>query len=179
MIEVIILAIALSMDAFAVSIALGSRHHGCTKLLAIMVAIYFGFFQGLMPLIGYFCSESFLIGFASYATWFSFALLCLISLKMIYESMNEAIDHNVATFNHRVILTLAIATSIDTIVVGFTIPLLDTKPFITCFIISITTMFVCCAGVYIGAKGLLWLKNKAEFFGGVLLISVGLKVAFF
>jgi putative Mn2+ efflux pump MntP len=167
------------MDAFAVSIGLGSKHEDCTKSLAIMVAIYFGILQGIMPLIGYLSSESFLKGFASYAHWFSFSLLLLIGIKMIYESMNDGIEHDIAKFSHRIILMLAIATSIDAMAAGFTLPLLDVNPFISCLIIGITTLIFSWAGVLVGAKSGTWLESKAELFGGVLLILVGLKIVFF
>lgn len=88
MIEVVILAIALSMDAFAVSIGLGSKKVVNAKLLRIKAAIYFGFFQGFMPILGYFSGKGLSSWIEDYAPWIAFILLVLIGGKMIYESLS-------------------------------------------------------------------------------------------
>ena len=98
MLEVIILAIALSMDAFAVAIGLGSKHIKQTKSIALMSGIYFGIFQGLMPLIGYLGGKGVLGWIEEYAHWVAFALLILIGAKMIYESLQEGIEEDIARF---------------------------------------------------------------------------------
>ena len=95
MIEVVILAVALSMDAFAVSIGLGSKHVKNTKSLMLMSGIYFGLFQGLMPLIGYLGGMGVLGWIEDYARWVAFFLLLLIGCKMIYESVSEGIEEDI------------------------------------------------------------------------------------
>lgn len=176
MIEVIILSIALSMDAFAVSIGLGSKHTKSTKSLALMAGLYFGLFQGLMPLIGYMGGKGVLGWLESYATWIAFLLLLLIGAKMIYESFAEGVEEDIAKITHRVMLILAIATSIDAMAAGFSLTLLDVNPFIACLIIGVTTLVFSWIGVFVGKKSGTWLESKAELFGGVVLILIGLKI---
>lgn len=176
MIEVLILAIALSMDAFAVSIGLGSKNKSKIRALALMSAIYFGLFQGAMPLIGYLAGKGILGWVDSYAPWIAFVLLVFIGVKMIYESLSENIEDDIKKITHRVMLILAIATSIDAMAAGFTLTILDVNPFIACFIIGIVTFIFSWIGVYIGSKSGTWLESKAELLGGVTLILIGLKV---
>ena len=176
MIEVLLLAIALSMDAFAVSIGLGSKHKISRASLALMSGIYFGLFQALMPLIGYLGGKGVLGWVEEYASLISFLLLALIGGKMIFESFDEGIEEDITNITHKVMLMLAIATSIDALAAGFVLTLIDINPFIACFIIGITTFAFSYMGVFIGAKSGAWLESKAELFGGVVLILIGLKI---
>lgn len=178
MIEVLILAIALSMDAFAVSIGLGSKHKKKPVSLALMSGIYFGLFQALMPLIGYMGGRGIMGWVESYAPWIAFLLLSLIGGKMIYESFSEGIEEDIAIITHRVMLILAIATSIDAMAAGFSLALLEVNPFIACMIIGATTFGFSWAGVFVGTKSGTWLESKAEIFGGVVLILIGLRILF-
>jgi putative Mn2+ efflux pump MntP len=175
-IEVVILAVALSMDAFAVSIGLGSRHIKKTASLAMMSGIYFGTFQALMPLIGYLGGKGVLGWVESYAPWIAFLLLSLIGGKMIYESFAEGVEEGIAIITHRVMLALAIATSIDAMAAGFSLTLLEVNPFIACMIIGLMTFCFSWVGVFVGTKSGTWLESKAELFGGVVLILIGLKI---
>ena len=179
MLEVIILAIALSMDAFAVSVGLGSKNAKNTKTLALLASIYFGLFQGLMPLIGYFGGKGVIGWVESYTHWIAFFLLLLIGGKMIYESMYEGIEEDIAQITHKVLLVLAIATSIDAIAAGFTLNLLEVNPLIACGIIGATTFLFSWSGVFVGVKSGVWLESKAELLGGVILIAIGFKILFF
>ena len=95
MIELLILAVALSMDAFAVSIGLGAKHNSRIMHLSLMSAVYFGLFQGVMPLIGYLGGKGVLGWVESYASWIAFLLLLLIGIKMIYESFSESIEEDI------------------------------------------------------------------------------------
>ncbi|MEP1448870.1 MAG: manganese efflux pump MntP family protein [Paraglaciecola sp.] len=176
MIEVLLLAIALSMDAFAVSIGLGSKQKTRPMFLALLASVYFGVFQGLMPLIGYLGGKGVLGWVESYAPIVSFLLLVLIGGKMIFESFSEGIEEDLTKVTHRVLLTLAIATSIDAMAAGFALTLLDINPFLACFIIAITTFIFSYLGVFIGVKSGTWLESKAEFLGGVVLIMIGIKM---
>lgn len=179
MIEVVILALALSMDAFAVSIGLGSKHTKKTASLAIMSAIYFGFFQAFMPLIGYMGGRGVFGWVEDYAPWVAFFLLLLVGGKMIYESISEGIEEDIAKITHKVMLILAIATSIDAMAAGFSLTILDVNPIVACVIIGTTTLFFSWVGVFVGAMSGTWLENKAELFGGIVLILIGLKLLFF
>ena len=179
MYEVIILAVALSMDAFAVSIGLGSKHVKQTKSLALMSGIYFGLFQGLMPLIGYMGGKCILGWVEEYAQWVAFAILILIGGKMIYESITEGIEEDIVKITHKVMLILAIATSVDAMAAGFTLTLIEINPFLACAIIGVATLFFSWMGVFIGAKSGTWLESKAELLGGIVLILIGFKVLLF
>lgn len=179
MLEVLILAVALSMDAFAVSVGLASKKAKKTSALAMIAAVYFGLFQALMPLIGYFGGKGIFGWVESYAHWIAFSLLLLIGGKMIYESVTEGIEEDIAQITHKVMLMLAIATSIDAMAAGFTLTLLEVNPFIACAIIGATTFLFSWAGVLVGAKSGVWLESKAELLGGAILIAIGFKILLF
>lgn len=179
MIEVLVLAVALSMDAFAVSIGLGSKHLQKTKSLAVLVAIYFGLFQAVMPLIGFLGGKGVLGWVEDYAHGIAFLLLLLIGGKMIYESITEDIEEDIAQITHKILLVLAIATSIDAMAAGFTLTLIKVNPLIACATIGVTTFFFSWLGVFVGAKSGTWLESKAELFGGIILILIGFKILLF
>ncbi|MEK7811119.1 MAG: manganese efflux pump MntP family protein [Pseudomonadota bacterium] len=176
MFEVIVLAIALSMDAFAVSIGLGSK--GNTRGLGLKAGLYFGGFQALMPFLGYLGGRGVLGWVDAYAHWIAFGLLALIGAKMIYEGLQEGIEEDIAALTHKMMLLLAIATSIDAMAAGFSLTLLDIDAYLACLIIGVTTFVFSWAGVLIGNKSGTWLENKAEIFGGVVLILIGIKILF-
>jgi putative Mn2+ efflux pump MntP len=178
MLEVIVLAIALSMDAFAVSIGMGAKHNSNVPKLALMSAVYFGVFQGVMPLIGYFAGRGVFGWVESFAPWIAFFLLLFIGAKMIYESVSEGIEDDIVRITHRIMVTLAIATSIDAMAAGFSLTLLDANPFIACFIIGLVTCLFSWLGVLIGTKSGTWLERKSELLGGVVLILIGIKILF-
>ncbi|MAJ70816.1 MAG: manganese efflux pump [Alteromonadaceae bacterium TMED7] len=179
MLEVIILALALSMDALAVSIGLGSKHVLNAKSLSLSAAIYFGVFQGIMPLIGYLGGQGLFGLIGSFAHWIAFILLLFIGAKMVFEAMSEGIEEGIAKITSRVMLVLAIATSIDAMAAGFSLTLMDLNPFLACLIIGITTFIFSFLGVHIGAKTGTWLESKAELIGGIVLILIGFKILLF
>ena len=164
------------MDAFAVSFGLGSKHKIKPTSLALMSGAYFGVFQALMPLIGYLGGKGVLGWVEDYASWIAFFLLVLIGGKMIFESFAEGIEEDIKIITHRVMLMLAIATSIDAMAAGFALTLLEISPFIACLIIGVTTFIFSYIGVFIGTRSGTWLESKAELFGGVVLILIGLKI---
>ncbi|MEE4244555.1 MAG: manganese efflux pump MntP family protein [Kangiellaceae bacterium] len=179
MFEVFILAVALSMDAFAVSIGLGSKKEAKTKSLAVMTAFYFGVFQGVMPLIGFWGGMGVLGWVENYAHWIAFFLLTLIGAKMIYESFTDGVEEDIARITHKIMLVLAIATSIDAMAAGFTLNLIDVNSYVACAIIGATTFLFSWLGVLVGDKSGTWLESKAELLGGVVLILIGFKVLLF
>lgn len=176
MIDVVFLAIALSMDAFAVSIGLGSKQKKKLLSLALMSGIYFGLFQALMPLIGYLGGKGMLGWVESYAPWVAFGLLALVGGKMIYESFAEGVEEEISIITHKVMLMLAIATSIDAMAAGFVLTLLEINIFIACLIIGFVTFAFSWAGVFIGSQSGTWMESKAELLGGVVLILIGFKI---
>ncbi len=177
MIEVIILAIALSMDAFAVAIGLGAKKN--TQGLAFKVGLYFGVSQALMPFIGYLSGRGILGWIDSYAHWIAFGLLVLIGIKMIYEGFQEGIEEDISALTNKMLLTLAVATSIDALAAGFSLTLLDANPYVACLVIGAVTFVFSWAGVFIGKQSGTWLESKAEIFGGTVLILMGFKMLLF
>ena len=176
MIEVVLLAFALAMDAFAVSIGLGVKSVKFDKKLAIKVAFLFGLFQGVMPLFGYLASigsNSFL---ESISHWIAFILLSLIGGKMLYDSFAENTEDEINIITNKVLLLLAIATSIDAMAAGFTLSLLELNPLISMLFIGIITFVLSYIGVYVGTKSGFFLEDKAEKLGGIILILIGLKI---
>lgn len=179
MIEVLLLAFALSMDAFAVSIGLGAKQNSEYRSLALKAGLFFGIFQALMPLIGYLGGRG-LLGFVSeYAHYIAFGLLLLIGAKMIYEGVNEGVEEEFSKITNKVMLTLAIATSIDAMAAGFSLMLLELNPLLACGIIGFTTFIISFIGVYVGKFSGTWLESKAEIFGGVVLVVIGFRILFF
>ncbi|MDR4505814.1 MAG: manganese efflux pump MntP family protein [Candidatus Scalindua sp.] len=176
MVEVFLLAIALSMDAFAVSIGLGSKHKRKPASLSLLSGSYFGLFQALMPLVGYLGGKGVLGWIEAYAPWVSLCLLGLIGGKMIYASFANGIEVAITNITHRAMLMLAIATSVDAMAAGFALTLLDIGPFTACLIIGVTTCIFSWIGVFIGTISGTWLESKAELFGGIVLVLIGLKI---
>lgn len=176
MFDVVFLAIALSMDAFAVSIGLGAKKVHNTISLAIRAGVYFGIFQAIMPLIGHFAG----IGLIHYVEqvdhWIAFGLLALIGVKMIYESFKGDASDDIAALTNRIMLVLAIATSIDALAAGYSLSLLNFDPFVAIFLIGLTTFCFSFIGVFIGERTGTRLESKAELLGGLVLIAIGIKI---
>ena len=174
--EVWVLAVALSMDAFAVSLGLGVRRDASYPFLGLRAGLYFGAFQGLMPLLGYLAGRGVLGWVEAYAPWVAAALLFAIGGKMLYESQVEGIEEGIARITHRLMLTLAIATSIDAMAAGFSLILLPVSAWLACVIIALVTFGFSWLGVTIGRRGATWLESKAEMLGGVVLILIGVRI---
>ncbi len=177
MIEVIILAVALSMDAFAVSIGLGAKKN--VPNLALRAGIFFGIFQALMPFIGYLGGQGVLGWIEAYTHWVAFGLLVLIGAKMIYEGTQEGVEEDIARITNKMLLVLAIATSIDAMAAGFSLTLLEVNPYVACLFIGAITFAFSVIGVSIGKNSGTWLESKAEIFGGIVLILMGIKFLIF
>ena len=192
MIEVLFLAIALAMDAFAVSIGLGAKQSSTayassakakTMLLrlAIMAGLYFGIAQGIMPLIGYLLGSALLGWLASAAPWIGCIILVALGAKMLYEAISgdeeeELGSEDSTKIDHKLMTTMAIATSIDAMAAGFTLNLLAVNAWIACLIIAVVTALFSFGGVYLGRQSGTWLEDKAEILGGVVLIAIGIKM---
>ncbi len=177
MLEIFILAIALSMDAFAVAIGLGAKKN--IPGLALKAGLYFGISQALMPFIGYLGGKGVLGWIEAYAHWIAFGLLIFIGAKMIYEGFQEGIEEDITAVTNKMMLILAIATSIDAMAAGFSLTLLDVNPYVACLVIGTTTFVFSWIGVFIGKNSGTWLESKAEIFGGTVLILMGFKILLF
>jgi manganese efflux pump family protein len=174
MFETVVLAVALSMDAFAVSIGLGSK--GNIRGLGLKAGLFFGSFQALMPFIGYLAGKGVLGWVEAYAHWIAFGLLVLIGAKMIYEGFQEGIEEDIIGITNKTMLLLSIATSIDAMAAGFSLTLLDINAYLACLVIGMTTFIFSWLGVRIGKNSGTWLESKSEIFGGVVLILIGVKL---
>lgn len=174
-IELFILAIGLSMDAFAVSICKGLSLRKIKVKHMCIAGAWFGGFQALMPLIGYFLGSFFTDMITTYSHWIAFALLLLLGSNMIKESLGEEedVDSNMDAKN---MFLLAIATSIDALAVGVTFAFLQVDIIPAVSFIGIVT-FICSAiGVKVGSIFGSKYKSKAEFSGGIILILIGIKL---
>ena len=176
LLELFIIAVGLSMDAFAVAICKGLSVRALRPRHAVVTGLYFGGFQSLMPLIGYFLGVRFQSLITSVDHWIAFVLLALIGGNMIRESRNTDEESLSDSFSFATMLPLAIATSIDALAVGVTFAFLqvDIVPAV-CFI-GVTTFILSCVGVKIGNVFGAKYKSRAELFGGVVLILMGCKI---
>ena len=185
-VELLLLAVGLSMDAFAVSVCKGLAMKKITLKSALICGVWFGGFQAMMPMIGYLLGAQF-AGYVSTITpWIAFILLSLIGGNMIRESLSKKKEETDASLGIKTMFLLAVATSIDALAIGVTfacVPvciisdigiLLNTV--FAVIIIGITTFVLSCIGVKIGNVFGTKYKNKAEFAGGIILIGLGIKI---
>jgi putative Mn2+ efflux pump MntP len=175
--EIILIAVGLSMDAFAVSITLGLSIKKLKIKHVLIPAIYFGFFQAFMPLTGFFAGTIFADKIQSYDHWIAFILLGIIGGKMIWESLSKNEDKvKDNSFQFVTMLLLAIATSIDALAVGVTFAFFEINIFLAIIIIGLTTFCISIGGVKIGNIFGAKYKSKAEFIGGTVLVILGFKI---
>ena len=162
------------MDAFAVSVCKGLSLGKIRAKHMCLAGIWFGGFQALMPLVGYFLGSFFADVITKYSHWIAFALLAFLGAKMIKESFeSEELDDNMGW---KTMLVLAVATSIDASAVGVTFAFLDVNILFAVILIGVTTFAFSAAGVKIGSVFGEKYKSKAEIAGGIILILIGLKI---
>jgi len=177
LITIIIIAIGLAMDAFAVSVVSGAAYKQLKIKHAFRIALFFGGFQAFMPLIGFLAGQSVKEYIADYDHWVAFALLCAVGAKMVYESTRiRPAEQNLQAFNLSVLLILAVATSIDALAVGITLSLLKIPIITAAIIIGVITFALSYAGVYIGKNFGHFFESKIEALGGLVLIGIGCKI---
>lgn len=176
-VELIIIAVGLSMDAFAVSICKGLSVQKVRPVHMAKTALWFGGFQALMPVAGYFLGVSFADFVSTIDHWIAFILLGIIGGNMIKDSSHKDEDLDLdPDFSFKPMLAMAVATSIDALAVGVTFSFLKVNIWEAVSIIGVTTALFSAAGVLIGNFfGTRW-KSKAEFAGGFILIAIGLKI---
>ena len=202
--EVFILAVGLSMDAFAISVCKGLNMKKLNFKQGIIIAFMFGLFQFAMPIIGYFFCTPFESYIKDFDHWIIFGLLSFIGLKMIIDCIkelkkskkenlalqqqddNKNKEENFNTNNKQnngeqklkfgEVIYLAFATSIDALAVGITFAMVDANIFASCLVIGVVTLVLCFAGVIIGNYFGSKIKSVAEILGGAILICIGLKI---
>ena len=180
--DLILIAVSLSMDAFAVSICKGLSVRRVSLTHALTCGLWFGGFQALMPALGYFLGDRFSALLTKFGPWIAFVLLAWIGGSMIRESLStkeeEEEEPEPAELRHRELLMLAIATSIDALAVGVSFSMVElTVPiYAAAALIGCTTFAISVAGVFVGNLFGARYKNRAEFVGGAILILIGLKI---
>jgi len=197
-IELFLLAIGLSMDAFAVAVCAGLTMQKANMKKALAIGLYFGIFQAIMPLVGYMIATLFADSIITYDHWIAFALLCFLGIKMIVGSFKKEgcadrecpdeicadracpggkkPDRAELSVKPAIMLPFAIATSIDALAVGVSFAFLKVSIIPAVLFIGITTFSLSIAGVKIGNLFGTRFKSKAELAGGVILVLIGLKI---
>ena len=177
-IDILLLAIGVSMDAFAVSIAKGLSTDRLQHRHYLSVAVWFGGFQALMPLAGYFLGVNFASAVERFDHWIAFVLLAIIGGKMLYDTLfGDDDDEPVASgFGLKTMFLLAVATSIDALAVGVSLAFLRVDIWSAVVLIGCTTGLFSAFGLRIGAIFGSRYKYGAEITGGVVLIAIGIKI---
>ena len=179
-VELILIAIGLAMDAFAVSLGKGLTLKRVDGKFALVAGAWFGGFQALMPIIGYLLGRTFAGFVISVDHWIAFVLLALIGINMIRDTLWGDKEQHTSDFSTRSMFLMAVATSIDALVVGISFPLSGVSTLIdsaiTCGIIAAITFAFCLAGFYIGKFFGSICKKGAQIAGGAILIGLGIKI---
>lgn len=174
-VELFLIAVGLSMDAFAVSVCKGLSVQKLEKKHMALVGLYFGGFQFLMPVLGYLLGARFESLITNIDHWIAFALLLVIGGNMVKESFGEAEKLN-DDFGFKTMLLLAVATSIDALAVGITFAFLQVRIVPAALLIGVTTFCLSALGIYIGNRFGARYKSRAELAGGIILILIGVKI---
>ena len=175
MIDDFIIAIALAMDALTVSVSGGAALNKPTLKKALLVASYFGFFQFFMPILGWYGGMFFNNVIDSYDHWIAFGLLIIVGGKMIWEFFKN-IEEKAFSLNHKLLLVLSIATSIDALGVGLSYAFLNKSIMTPAIIIGVVTFVFSTIGVCLGKSFKKVLGSKAELVGGIILIAIGVNI---
>ena len=174
--EIIVIGFGLSMDAFAVAVCKGLSMKKMNWKNAIIIALYFGIFQALMPVIGFLLGTTFSDFVKSVDHWIAFILLAIIGGNMIKDSTDDELEKRNDKVDFKTMLLLAIATSIDALAIGVTFAFFETNIMLAFSIIGVTTFMVSLVGVKVGNRFGDKFQNKAELTGGIILIIIGLKI---
>lgn len=174
--ELLIIAIGVSMDAFAVSICKGLSTRKIRPSNAVTAGFWFGGFQALMPVIGYYLGVSFADFVSGVDHWIAFVLLGIIGGKMIKESFENESCEISADFSFKSMLPLAVATSIDALAIGVSFAFLGVSIWVPVLLIGVTTGLFSAAGVYIGNRFGCRYKSRSEFIGGLVLCLMGVRI---
>ena len=177
--ELLLISVGLAMDAFSVSVCKGLSMKKLNLKGGIITALFFGVFQGIMPMIGYFLGSRFADFISSFSHWVSFGLLAFIGGKMIYEAIKGDDDEESGkeySLDIKELFLLAIATSIDALAVGIVFAAEKTNLLFSVTMIGVITFALSLAGIFIGHRFGSKYEKKAEIAGGIILILIGLKL---
>ena len=175
-VEITLLGIGLAMDAFAVSICKGLSMKKMNWKNTIIIALYFGIFQALMPVIGYFLGTTFEGLVTKFDHWIAFALLLAIGGSMIKEAFSKDEENKNDKVDFKTMSVLALATSIDALAVGITFAFFEVNVLLAVTIIGLITFIISIIGVKIGNRFGDKFQSKAELMGGIILILLGIKI---
>ena len=177
LLSLLILSVGLSMDAFAVSVCKGLSIRGSSRKASVLCGAWFGGFQALMPLIGFFLGSLFAEAIESFDHWIAFGLLVLIGANMIREALSQEEEETDADLSVKTMFLMAVATSIDALAAGISLAMAgDVNIFAAVALIGITTFVLSAIGVKVGNVFGSRYEKKAEFAGGVILILLGVKI---
>lgn len=181
LVEFLLLGVGLAMDAFAVSICKGLAMRKVNKKQAVIIALFFGGFQAIMPVIGWLLCKGFQTYIEAFDHWIAFALLAFIGMKMIIETLSEkeediVVEKMEPPLDMKEMFMLAIATSIDALAVGISLAALDRPIVESATIIGVVTFIISIVGVYIGNFFGNRYKKRAELAGGIILVLIGVKI---
>lgn len=179
--EILFIAVGLSMDAFAVSLASGATMKRLHLPNALKMGLFFGGFQAFMPVLGWAAGLSMNNFISAWDHWIAFVLLSAVGGKMVYEALKikeeeECGGPKTCPFDTGTLTVLALATSIDALAVGLTFSLLQVSIITPVLVIGLVTFLMSVAGVKIGSKGGHFFEHKMEAAGGFILIAIGLKI---
>ena len=180
-IEILLLGVGLAMDAFAVSICKGLGMSKVNGKQCLVIGLFFGGFQALMPLLGWFLGSTFAEKIKAIDHWIAFILLGYIGIKMIADAIKEwkeetKVEEMDAPLDIKEMFLLAIATSIDALAVGITFSFLEVAIACACTVIGVVTFVISCGGVFVGNIFGERYKAKAQIVGGVILVVLGLRI---
>jgi len=173
---IVMIALGLAMDAFAVSVSSGITIKELKPRHGAKIALFFGGFQALMPILGWLLGIGFKDYIEKYDHWIAFVLLGFIGAKMLKESMDDDCEYISDPLQNKVLFMLAIATSIDAMAVGVSFAFLKASILSSSLIIGAITCVICFGGVYLGNRCGCVFKKKAEIAGGVVLMLIGFKI---
>ena len=175
-ITILLIALGLAMDSFSVAIANGLATQTFKTPKALKIAAFFGFFQAIMLIIGWYAGVHILDLISDFDHWVAFFLLIFIGSRMIYESIRKKSNTIVSSLSIKVLLILSIATSIDALAVGLSLSLLKVSIIIPAIVTGVVTFSLSFFGVYLGGRFGRVLKNRVESLGGLILVAIGLKI---
>lgn len=178
--DLFILAVGLSMDAFAVSLCKGITVRNMNLKKSIVIGLYFGFFQALMPLIGYLLTGIFSEQIKSFDHWIAFALLLFIGIKMLIEAFEKEKEEESCNYSlgFLVMIPLAFATSVDALAAGITLSINKVDILLAITLIGVVTFLLCAIGAKVGFLFGKKFQKIAEILGGIVLILLGIKILF-
>lgn len=176
LLTILLIAVGLAMDALAVSIAKGICINSNRRRSALLIATFFGGFQMLMPAIGWYAGQTFSAIITGIDHWIAFGLLTLIGGKMIYDSTNKDVEKSEETLKLHSLLTLAVATSIDALMVGLSFAFLQTSILEPILAIGLVTFILSFVGFLFGCGLGSLFGGKIKIAGGLILIAIGLRI---